>query len=513
MHDALSLAFRAAPTILVEREKRGGIAVHARIGLVGEQLADAVIHLQVGDGIGTRTLADGALIYVFHPADTVQVTGKLAEHAGHIAGFFQLAPEGRIEDIPHQGRFPAAAHAAYHRQHPQGELNVDILEVVLHGTFYLDGIVPPATLADETRPCTRKILQGKGFLQLRHPVLQVSAEDHTAPFGTRFRSHIDQQVGRPHHLLVVFHHHHGVADIAQPPEHLDQAGGVPRMQADAGFVQDIERSHQGTSQGRHQTYPLAFPAGKRVARPAEGQVRQAHIADILQSGNHLFDGLPRNGPLGIGQRHRGEKCQQFIHVHIQQFSQVPSAHLDIQGLRAQTCPVTGMAGGPAGEPAQHIFVLDFVSVRLHPLEKLGNPDQGVIIPGHAVGVPDGIALLLRKVAVRFERADAIFRCQPDHVVAEPAHLLSPPAGDGAVVQAFRFIGHHQIFAHADDLSQATAHRAGSQGAVEAEEVFIGLFEGHPVHFHAVHESISVRLPFPLDIDFPVSAGIGIGHGG
>ena len=260
-------------------------------------------------------------------------------------------------------------------------------------------------------------------------------------------------------------------------------------------------------------YPLAFPAGKRVARPAEGQVRQAHIADILQSGNHLFDGLPRNGPLGIGQRHRREKCQQFIHVHIQQFSQVPSAHLDVQGLRAQTCPVTGMAGGPAGEPAQHIFVLDFVSVRLHPLEKLGNPDQGVIIPGHAVGVPDGIALLLRKVAVRFERADAIFRCQPDHVVAEPAHLLSPPAGDGAVVQALGFIGHHQIFAHADDLSQAAAHRAGSQGAVEAEEVFIGLFEGHPVHFHAVHEGRSVRLPFPLDIDFPVSAGIGIGHGG
>ena len=311
----------------------------------------------------------------------------------------------------------------------------------------------------------------------------------------------------------MLHHHYGIADIAQPPEHLDQPGGIPRMQADTGLVQYVQGTHQGASQSRHQANPLAFTAGERVAGPAERQVRQAHIAEVLQARHHFLHGLPRNGPFGIGQLYRGEEFQQGVDIHIQQFTQVPAAHLHVQGLRAQPRSMAGMAGCPAGEAAQHIFILDFVSVRFHPLEELGHAHQGILVPLHAAGVPDGVPLLLCEVAVRLEGADAVFRRQTDHMVAEPAHLLSPPAGNGAVVQALGFVGHHQILAHADDFPQAAAHRAGTQRAVETEEVFIGLFERHPVHLHAVHKGETAALPFPLHIDLSVPAGIGIGHRG
>src|SRR5215218_8077839 len=40
--------------------------------------------------------------------------------------------------------------------------------------------------------------------------------DHVAAVLTCSRAHVDEPVGRPHHLLVVLDHEHGVAEVAEP---------------------------------------------------------------------------------------------------------------------------------------------------------------------------------------------------------------------------------------------------------------------------------------------------------
>src|SRR5690606_36748800 len=66
-----------------------------------------------------------------------------------------------------------------------------------------------------------------------------SGDDMAAvPSGTR--TNIDDIVGCQHHFLVVLDDDHRVAQVAQVFERTDQADIVSCVQADAGFIQNIE---------------------------------------------------------------------------------------------------------------------------------------------------------------------------------------------------------------------------------------------------------------------------------
>ena len=54
------------------------------------------------------------------------------------------------------------------------------------------------------------------------------------------RAHVDEPVGRAHHLLVVLDDEHGVAQVAQALERPDQLRVVALVQPDRGLVEDVE---------------------------------------------------------------------------------------------------------------------------------------------------------------------------------------------------------------------------------------------------------------------------------
>ena len=318
---------------------------------------------------------------------------------------------------------------------------------------------------------------------------------------TGFRAHVDEEVRRADDLRVMLHHDNGVADVAEAFENGNKAVGIPGMQADGRLVQDVHGPDQRTAERRHEVHTLAFTAGERVHRAAQGQIAEADILDAVQPENDLLDAFPGNAALIFRQLHTVEEREQFVDGHRQEFVDVLPAHADVQRLLPEPAAAAGVAGGPAGIPAEHVFVLDLVAVLVHPFEELVDAHDGALVHhATALGGPEGPLLLLRELAVRDEDRDIVLFGILDHEVLEPAHLVAAPAGHGSVVDALGLVRHDEVLADADDLSQATAHGARPQRAVEAEQVLVRLAERHPVEFKPGTE----RLPLPVQHDGHVS---------
>src|SRR5207247_4657661 len=98
------------------------------------------------------------------------------------------------------------------------------------------------------------------------------------------RAEVNHEVGSPNRLLIVLDHQDRVPKVAQGLERLKEALVVPRMEADGGLVEHVERAAQFRSDLSGQAHPLAFAARKRSRRPAQAQVAEP---DRLQEAEPL----------------------------------------------------------------------------------------------------------------------------------------------------------------------------------------------------------------------------------
>ena len=71
---------------------------------------------------------------------------------------------------------------------------------------------------------------------------------------------VDDLIRGPHGFFVVFHHQHAVAQIAQMVKGLQQASVVPLVQADAGFIQNIQHPGESASDLGSQPDTLSLSA-------------------------------------------------------------------------------------------------------------------------------------------------------------------------------------------------------------------------------------------------------------
>ena len=78
-------------------------------------------------------------------------------------------------------------------------------------------------------------------------------------------------------------HYYGVSRIAQGLHHAQQFFAVLGVQTNAGFVQDVQRANQGTSQSGGQLDALGLSAGKGGGAAAQGQIRQSNTHQIVQT--------------------------------------------------------------------------------------------------------------------------------------------------------------------------------------------------------------------------------------
>ncbi len=82
--------------------------------------------------------------------------------------------------------------------------------------------------------------------------------------GAGAEADIDHVIGRDHRVLVMLDHDHGIAEIAQPPQRIEQACIVALMQADRRLVEHIEHAGEARADLGRQANTLALAAGQRA---------------------------------------------------------------------------------------------------------------------------------------------------------------------------------------------------------------------------------------------------------
>src|SRR3989338_5401243 len=136
-----------------------------------------------------------------------------------------------------------------------------------------------------------QIFQGRGILGLildyrRHRSLR----DHLAAVDARARPDVHQVVRGANGLLVVLHHNDGIAEIPQFVQGLDEFSVVPLMEADSGFIQNIQRPHQPRTDLGSEPDALGFPAGKRARFAVQGEIFESDVRHEFQPVADLAQG-------------------------------------------------------------------------------------------------------------------------------------------------------------------------------------------------------------------------------
>jgi hypothetical protein len=81
----------------------------------------------------------------------------------------------------------------------------------------------------------------------------------------------------------VLYYYYRIAQVAEVLHHFDEPAGIPGVEAYAGFVQNVGRTHQGTTQARGQIDALGLASGKAAAEAVEGEITKAYFAEVFQS--------------------------------------------------------------------------------------------------------------------------------------------------------------------------------------------------------------------------------------
>ena len=97
---------------------------------------------------------------------------------------------------------------------------------------------------------------------------------------------VDEVVGGPHRVFVVLDDDDRVAEVAELGERVEQALVVARVEADRGFVEDVEHADEAAADLAGEADALRFAAGERGGGAVEREVVEA---DVLQEAEAAAD--------------------------------------------------------------------------------------------------------------------------------------------------------------------------------------------------------------------------------
>ena len=93
--------------------------------------------------------------------------------------------------------------------------------------------------------------------------LRGSGGDHMAAQFAGAGAEVDHVIGMADGVFIVFHHQHGITEVTQRFEGLDQPLVVALVQPDRRFIEHIENPTQTRADLRGQADALSLAAGER----------------------------------------------------------------------------------------------------------------------------------------------------------------------------------------------------------------------------------------------------------
>ncbi len=102
-------------------------------------------------------------------------------------------------------------------------------------------------------------------------------------------------------VLVVLDDEHGVAQVAQPVQRVNQSMIIALVQTDRRLVQHIQRAHEPRANLAGQTNALGLTTGQSASRTREGQIVETDIEQKPKACVHLFGDALGNHLLALAQ--------------------------------------------------------------------------------------------------------------------------------------------------------------------------------------------------------------------
>ena len=491
LQNAVALAGFASAALDVEAEPPRPVPPHLGVLGLGKDGPDVVEHPGVGGGVGARGPPDGLLVDANHLVDVFQPVHPVAL-AGAAAGAVQLARQGLVQNFVDQTGFAAARNAGHAGEGPEGELHRDAAQVVLPGLVHPQAVAAAGAADGGHRDpfAARQIIAGNAPFGPAD-VPDAAGGHDLAAVHPRPRADVHDVVGGADGVLVVLDHDHRVAQVPQVLEGGDQLVVVPLVQADGGLVQHIQHPRQGAADLGGQPDALALAARQGAGRAGQGQVVEADALQKFQPGADLFQDLPADLALLIGQRLCAaallagpDEVQLLPDGHLAELADVDAPHRHRQHHRLEPLAFAGGAFHPRHHPGDLLFHPLAAGLAEAALEVFDNAlELAVILAAaelvgpvqlqlFAVGaVEQGVARLGGKVPQRGVEGEAVPLAQRDVVhLADRALGVVPPAGlDGPLPDGQAAVGDDAVLIHLHEDAQAGALVAGALGVVEGKE--------------------------------------------
>ena len=107
--------------------------------------------------------------------------------------------------------------------------------------------------------------------------------DDESAVRTGARAEVDDVIGLADGVFVVLDDEHGVAEVAQPHQRVEQALVVALVQADRGLVEDVHHADQAGADLAGEPDALGLAAGERFRAAIERQVVETDVAQERQA--------------------------------------------------------------------------------------------------------------------------------------------------------------------------------------------------------------------------------------
>src|SRR5204863_5701081 len=152
-------------------------------------------------------------------------------------------------------------------------------------------------------------------------------------------------------------------------KYFDQPRIVPRMQADAGLIENVKSSDKQRAEICRELYPLRLAARKRRRQAAKRQVIEADLDEEFETPPDLEQKLVRDLRPFLAQGQRLKKVVRVADRHLDDLRQAFATDLDIPRLLPQALAVAVRTSRVAAIFCEKDADVQFVFFGLEPLEK------------------------------------------------------------------------------------------------------------------------------------------------
>src|ERR1019366_627454 len=283
--EAVPAARRAAAFAGIETKRARRITALLRHRLRGEKFADRIERADVAGRVRARGPSHGRLVHHHDVFDSL-MTDNCPMPSRRFLGLVLEFAQRVVENILDKRRFPRTADARDADQSIEGYLDIDVLQVVLARTQNLQAwcLGPNGASLGRRRPLflACEIMRGQRASALLQFRLGAKKNNFTAAFA-RPRAQVENAVRRADDIRVVLDDEQCIARGAEPMEDADETVDIARMQADAGFVEHIERIDQRSAQRRGEIDALDFAAAERARLAIKREVTEPHVHQVTQT--------------------------------------------------------------------------------------------------------------------------------------------------------------------------------------------------------------------------------------